>query len=144
MAQIVGEIVIQRPIGEVFDFIADERNEPRYNPQMTSVEQVTDGDIGLGTQFRADVMSGKRLLPVLIEFTTFDRPSRLGSRSTMSGMEIQGELIFEAVDASSTKMRWEWDLRPTGVLRLLKPLMVIMGRRQERDIWTSMKRCMES
>ena len=32
MVRIEGEIVIKRPVEEVFDFVADERNEPRYNP----------------------------------------------------------------------------------------------------------------
>jgi hypothetical protein len=31
MAYINGEILINRPVQEVFDFVADERNEPRYN-----------------------------------------------------------------------------------------------------------------
>jgi hypothetical protein len=31
VAQIEGAIVIRRPIEEVFDFVADERNEPRCN-----------------------------------------------------------------------------------------------------------------
>jgi hypothetical protein len=38
-----GDIVINRPIDEVFDFVADERNEPKYNPQMTLAEMVTQG-----------------------------------------------------------------------------------------------------
>jgi hypothetical protein len=29
MAHIEGEILIRRPVEEVFDFVADERNEPR-------------------------------------------------------------------------------------------------------------------
>ena len=32
MVHIAGEIVINRPIDAVFDFVADERNEARYNP----------------------------------------------------------------------------------------------------------------
>jgi hypothetical protein len=141
-AQIEGEIVIERPIGEVFDFVADERNEPRYNPQMSSVEKLSDGEIGLGARFGADVVSGGRSLPIVIEFTAFDRPMRLGSRSTMSGMVILGELTFEAV-GDATRMLWAWDMRPSGALRLLTPLIVLMGRRQEREIWTSLKRCLE-
>jgi hypothetical protein len=143
VAQIEGDIVIKRPIGEVFDFVADERNEPRYNPQMTLVERLSEGEIGLGTQFSAQVVSGGRALPVVIEFTTFDRPVRLGSRTTMSGMVILGELTFEAV-GETTRMRWSWDLKPSGALRLLTPLMVFMGRRQEKDIWTSLKRHLEA
>ena len=32
--RINGEIIIERPADAVFDFCADERNEPRYNPRM--------------------------------------------------------------------------------------------------------------
>lgn len=31
MAHVEGEIIINRPVEEVFDFVADERNEPHYN-----------------------------------------------------------------------------------------------------------------
>ena len=34
MARIEGELIIERPLEEVFDFVADERNELRYNPRM--------------------------------------------------------------------------------------------------------------
>jgi len=143
LAEIEGEIVIERPVGEVFDFIADERNEPRYNPQMTSVEQLSEGEVGLGTRFKAQVISGGRPLSMVIEFTRFDRPVRLRSRTTMPGMAILGELNFDAV-GDATRMRWAWDMRPAGALRLLKPLIIVIGRRQERDIWTSMKRYLEA
>jgi len=33
--RIEGEIIIKRTVEEVFDFCADESNEPRYNPRMT-------------------------------------------------------------------------------------------------------------
>jgi len=29
---------MNRPADEVFDFVADERNEPRYNPRMARTE----------------------------------------------------------------------------------------------------------
>ena len=57
MVHIEGEIVIERPPEAVFDFVADERNEPRYNPRMLRVEQISAGPIGLGTRFRAEVAS---------------------------------------------------------------------------------------
>ena len=54
MVHIAGEIVIDRAPDEVFDFVADERNEPRFNPRMLRAEQVSEGPIGLGTRFRAE------------------------------------------------------------------------------------------
>jgi hypothetical protein len=143
VARIEGEIMIDRTVGDVFDFVADERNEPRFNPQMTLVDKLSDGEIGLGTQFRAEVMSGGKPLSMVIEFVSFERPHRLASRTTMSGMVILGELTFEGV-GDATLMRWAWDMQPTGAMRLLKPLIILMGRRQEREIWTSLKRCLEA
>ena len=34
LPRIAGEILIDRPVAEVFDAVSDERNEPRYNPDM--------------------------------------------------------------------------------------------------------------
>lgn len=142
MARINGEIVIDRPLEVVFDFVSDECNEPRYNPQMLSVEKLSPGPIGSGTQFRAQMKSGSRTLPLLLEFTTFERPVRLGSHSSFSGVAVDGELTFEAV-GDSTLMRWVWNITPSGALKLLTPLVVWMGRRQEARIWSDLKRCLE-
>jgi len=40
-------------------------------------------------------------------------------------------------------MRWSWDVRPRGLLRLITPLVGMMGRRQERVIWGGLKRLLE-
>jgi uncharacterized protein YndB with AHSA1/START domain len=52
-APIEGEIEIAQPPETVFDAVADERNEPRYNPRLSGVEKLTSGPIGMGTRFRA-------------------------------------------------------------------------------------------
>ena len=72
-----GEIVIKRPIEEVFDFVADERNEPKYNPEMTVAEKVTDGPVGVGTTFHSVVAGRGGPAEMTIEFTQFDRPRRI-------------------------------------------------------------------
>ena len=51
----------RRPPEAVFDFVADERNEPRFNPQMLRAEQLSPGPIGLGTRFRARSPAGAGL-----------------------------------------------------------------------------------
>ena len=44
MANVSGEILINRPVEQVFDFVADQRNEPIYNPRMLQSEKITEGD----------------------------------------------------------------------------------------------------
>ena len=142
MVHIEGEIAIARPPEAVFDFVADERNEPRFNPQMLSIEQLTPGPIGLGTRFRAKVASRGRLVKIVIEFTAFERPRRLASATRMSGMDIRGTLTFDPVP-EGTRMRWHWELAPRGLLKLLTPLIARMGRQQEEAIWAGLKRVLE-
>ena len=90
MPHVVGEIVITRPVEQVFDFVADERNEPRFNPKMLTVEKVTPGPVGKGTRFRAQVKTRQRTAEMSVEFTAYDRPRRLTSVSKLSNMEIEG------------------------------------------------------
>ena len=142
MAHVEGEIFIRRPPEEVFDFVADERNEPGYNPRLARVEQVSDGPIGVGTQFHTDVATRRGLAPMTIEWTRFERPSRLDSATRMQSTQILGGLEFDPVDGG-TRMRWSWEIKPLGGLRLLGPLISRIGRRQEHRTWSALKRRLE-
>jgi Polyketide cyclase / dehydrase and lipid transport len=142
MADIEGAIVINRPPDLVFDTVADERNEPRYNPRLRNVEKITTGPVGVGTRFRAETVRIGRASQMVIEFIDFDRPRRLGSSTHMSSVDFRGALTFDP-DPEGTRMRWSWDVRAHGVLKLLQPLLVRMGRRQEQAIWSALKRYLE-
>jgi uncharacterized membrane protein len=144
MAHIEGQIDINRPVDEVFDFAADQRNEPRYNPAMINSVKLTEGEVGAGTQFLAEFQSRGRVTPMIIECTEFDRPHRVSTMVRMSAMDVQGSLTFEPITQKSTKMRWSWEVQPRGFFKLLGPLVGRMGRRQEQAIWSGLKEHMES
>jgi hypothetical protein len=143
MARVDGDIIIRRPVESVFDFVADERNEPRYNPRMLTAQPLSDAPIGLGTRFRAELKTMRRTMPMTIEFIGFDRPRRLASATHSSMMTTVGALTFEPAP-EGTRMRWSWDVQPRGLLRLMLPIVALIGRRQERTIWGNLKRLLES
>ena len=149
MARIEGEIVIRRPIEEVFDFVADERNEPRYNHQMTAAELLTPEPIGSGSRFHAQLRMLSRPIDLTVEFTRFERPRVIGSISHslprgQSGrsMHTEGALTFDPVPRG-TRMRWSWQVETPGPMKLINPLVIAFGRRQERRIWGELKRLLE-
>ncbi len=143
MARVQGEITISRPVEEVFDFVADERNEPRYIARMVRVEQISEGPIGEGTRFHTELRTMGRTMAMVVEFTGYERPSRLASVTRSSMMETEGGLTFEPVPGG-TRMRWSWDVRPRGAMKLMAPLVGAIGGRQEREIWGRLKRLLES
>jgi hypothetical protein len=57
--------------------------------------------------------------------------------------EFRVTLTFDAVP-DGTRLRWSEQVRLKGGLRLLTPLVIRLGRRQEQAIWTRMKRQLES
>jgi hypothetical protein len=142
MARIEGEIVIGRPVEVVFDYVADQSNEPRYNPQMVRAEKITAGPVGKGTRFRSAVASRGRTAEMLIECTGYDRPKLFATTTTMAQADIGYTLRFEPA-ADSTRMRWSGQVRAKGALRLLGPVITWLGRRQEQRIWTALKQHLE-
>jgi uncharacterized protein YndB with AHSA1/START domain len=141
--KIEGDITIRRPVEVVFDYVADQTNEPEYNPAMVSAEKHTAGPVGKGTRFRSAVRSAGRLAEMVIEVTAYDRPRLLASTTTMRQMDIDYTLTFEPVD-EGTVLRWSGDVRPKGGLRLVGPLVGWMGTRQERRTWSALKSHLEN
>jgi hypothetical protein len=82
-------------------------------------------------------------MEMLLETTVYERPARLASTTSMAGARISGTLTFEP-DAGSTRMSWDWDVAPQGVMWLLSPVVGWVGRRQEAAIWAGLKRHLES
>jgi hypothetical protein len=142
MARVSGEITIARPVEVVFDYVADQSNEPEYNPRMVRAERVDHGLLGPGSQFASAVRSGGRTAPMVIELTAYDRPTLLGSTTTMPHVDIDYLLRF-APAPTGTRMTWSGQVRPKGPLRLLGPVISWVGQRQERRNWRSMKEHLE-
>jgi hypothetical protein len=143
MAGIDGEIVIGRPVDVVFDYVADQSNEPQYNPRMVRAEKITPGPVGKGTRFRSAVVSMGRTAEMWIECTGYDRPRLLESTTAMQQADIGYTLRFEPAVAG-TRMRWSGRVQPKGIFRLLGPVITWLGIRQEQRIWAALKKHLEA
>jgi Polyketide cyclase / dehydrase and lipid transport len=138
-----GSITIHRPVETVFDYVADQSNEPAYNPRMATSERINDGPVGVGTRFHATVLTRRRPLDMDIEVTESDRPTRFGTHTTMASANVTGVLTFRPIGAD-TQMSWSWDIRPQGMARLFSPLVALIGRHQEKACWAGLKRVLEA
>jgi uncharacterized protein YndB with AHSA1/START domain len=127
MAHIAGEVTIDASVDEVFDMVADERNEPRYNPRIVRAEKVSEGPVGRGSRFVAE----------------YDRPHRLRNVVRSSYMQVDGTLTFEEVDGG-TRLRWDWNMGLVGSMRVLSPVLAVIGPGWERRNWVGLKEYMES
>ena len=97
MAHIAGEVTIDAPIEEVFDIVADERNEPRYNPRIARAEKVSEGPVGGGACFVAEPKGMGAKGTMTLEILDYDKPHRLHNVIRSSYMLVDGTLTFEEV-----------------------------------------------
>jgi hypothetical protein len=133
-------VLVDRPAEEVFDFLADIRNEVAWNPRVLGIEKATTGPIGPGTTFEGRY----RGLEVLrTELTEYQRPRRLSFRSDGPRMRIAGTYVL-APAVGGTEIALEAELAPRGVFALIAPLMGPVIRRQNAAAAVRLRRALEA
>lgn len=143
MTRIMGEVTIGASIEEVFDVVADERNEPKYNPRIVNARRTSTGPIGIGARFVAEPKGGGPRAAMTMTILEYDRPHRLRTQVSSSYMQVDGVLTLDDVDGG-TRLRWDWQMRLTGAMRLLSPMLALVGPRWEYRNWEGLKQYMEA
>lgn len=145
MTRISGEVTIDAPAETVFDLVADERNEPKYNPRIVRAEKLGEGPVGAGTRFVAEPRGMGAKGTMTIEVVEYDRPHRIHELVRSAYLEVDGTLTFEEVDGGTrTRLRWDWDMDVLGPMRVMTPALALIGPRWERRNWSGLKQYIES
>lgn len=143
MAHVCGEVVIEAPVDEVFDFVADERNEPKYNPRIARAEKLGDGPVGEGSRFVAQPAGMGSGGAMTVEILEYDRPYRFHNVIRSSYMQVDGTVTFTN-QRGGTLLRWDWDMGLTGPMKIFSPVLALIAPRWERRNWVALKRYLES
>jgi uncharacterized protein YndB with AHSA1/START domain len=123
------EVVVARPIEEVFAFCADLRDELRWNPGAIEVVKLNDGDIGAGSRFRA---RWRNAPTTIVEVVEFSPPSSWTTHARSLGMDVRFGGRLTALDGR-TRYVAEVEVRPRGIGYLWAWLAVRTMRRQEPE-----------
>jgi hypothetical protein len=112
------DVEVARPRDQVFDLMADARNEPSWNSQVSRTELISDEPIGNGTEFTT-TNRGQEYVAII---TSYDRPNRLAYSVVGKTMEIVASMEL-ADSAGGTRLKGQFDLQPKGFMKLMMPLM---------------------
>lgn len=125
-----GTTVIDRPIEEVFEFLAAGVNDPKFSPRVQQIVQKTPGPPGVGTVFASTVKDAGMTTQREIELTEFEPPRRIrwAERSTNSITSVEGGYDLEPA-GDGTKVTIFNVLEGHGVGKLLLPLAVRAQRK---------------
>ena len=98
--------VIDRPIDDVFAFLADGTNDPKFSPRVQQIQRTTDGPVGVGTVFESTVKDAGMKSSRKFELTDFEPPTRIrwAERSRNAVTVPDGGYDLEAIGDTQTKV----------------------------------------
>lgn len=133
-------VTIQRPRDEVFRFVSDHRNEPRWH---TDVVEVRDerGD-GVGSQMTWIVrFMGRK--PMRMEIVAFEAGRREVLQARSGPMLPTLEYRVED-DGAGARFTRRVEIRPRGLMGAMAPMMKQMVAKRNRRFVGNLKEVLES
>jgi len=121
--------VINRPIEDVFAYLANLENDAEWRREWVEANKTSQGPLGVGATFRLDGEMLGRRIPTVYEVIEYE-PNRTAAWKAVSGpLPLTFRRIFEGVEGGTqVTNRYEAELH--GFLKLVKPLLMNMGKRQ--------------
>ncbi|MGN6377895.1 MAG: SRPBCC family protein [Gaiellales bacterium] len=142
MISVAWQIRIERPPEDVFDFVADLRNEPQFNPDASDVTQETPGPIGLGTVYTETF---RRVGRYRTTIDRYERPTELGFDARNPKADASVQFRFSPAGEGATDVSCTVELRMKGAMRLAERALAPTIRKQiEHTRGPMLKQALES
>jgi uncharacterized membrane protein len=140
VASAENSIVINRPRSEVFAFVADHENDPKWRPGVADIKRASgEGQGAIYTQGVKGPM-GKRI-DADFEVTAYQPDTLLAFRTLAGPVRPEGSYRFEDADGG-TRVTFSLNASLSGAQRLISP-MVSKSMRNEVAALDNLKRVLE-
>jgi uncharacterized protein YndB with AHSA1/START domain len=114
-------IHIACPVEKVFAFLADAKNLRTWQTSLIENQQLTEGTVRAGTQFREVRRTGPRQSEVRAEITAYDVNNRFAIK-TLTKPQVTIDYAMES-EAGGTRLNYKFVMVTSGFMRLLEPLI---------------------
>jgi uncharacterized membrane protein len=131
MIRVEKRVVIGRPAKDVFAYVSDQTNAPRWQRGLVEVRRMTDGPIGVGTRHTAVRAFMGRTLTLRNEYTQYE-PDTLVVFEILGTMPGQASYTVEPAGTDRASLTSRIEMRASGLFRLAEPL-IAAGLRRDVD-----------
>jgi len=100
-----GTAVINRPIADVFAFLAEGTNDPKFSPRVLEISKEPDGPSGLGTVFVSRVKDAGMTTSRRFEYTAFEAPTKLRWSERSKNLITVSEGGYDLEDLGDSRTR---------------------------------------
>jgi len=115
-------IHIACPVEKVFAFLADAKNLRAWQSNLIENQQLAEGPVRVGTQFRELRRTGPRQSEIRAEITAYELNKRFATK-TLTKPQVTVDYALES-EAGGTRLNYKFVMLTSGIMRLLEPLIV--------------------
>jgi uncharacterized protein YndB with AHSA1/START domain len=127
-------VVISRSADDVFDYLADGRNNPQWRPGVLEIER-TSPEVGVGATYRQMMRGpGGRKIAGDYRVTRYDRSQNLAFEVVAGPARPVGSFELTPIDADSTRVTFRLAASPAGLMRLMGPMIAKQMRAETAQL----------
>jgi uncharacterized membrane protein len=136
-------LLINRPLQEVFDFVTNLSNDPQWQSSIESVEQVSDGPIGVGSTWRYVTKFLGRKNETEIQMTSYEPPHQSSVKAVSGPIPFENTHKFQEQDGG-TLLTLTGQAEIGGFFKMAEGLVgKQMGKQMDAD-GAALKRLLEA
>lgn len=144
--QFEATVDIDRPIDEVFAYLADGRNDPKFSPRVQRIERIPESPTAVGTIFRSTVKDAGMKTAREFRITAFEPPRSLRWAEVSKNIvtAAQGGYDLEALPNGGTRVRIHNVLEGHGLGKLLVGFALSAARKDAPAFGRRIKAAVEA
>jgi carbon monoxide dehydrogenase subunit G len=141
-----GTAEIDRPIAEVFAFLAAGTNDPRFSPRVRRIEKKTDGPVGVGTVFVSTVKDAGMTTGREFRITELDEPTKIrwAEQSKNLVTAVEGGYDLTDLGGGRTRLRVFNVLQGHGFDKLIAGFALSAARKDAPAFANRIKKAVEA
>jgi uncharacterized membrane protein len=136
-------VLIDRPQQEVFDFVMNLENDPKWQASIVSVKRTSDGPIGAGSTFRYETKFLGRKSETEIQLTGYNPPSGASVKAINGPVPFENTYKFES-NGNGTKMTFSGQAEIGGFFKMAEGLAAKQMEKQMEADATALKKLLEA
>jgi hypothetical protein len=135
-------IHLNRPVEQVFAFLADYQNLQTWQSNLIENEQLTEGPWRIGTRFREMRQTGPGQSEIQAEITGFELNKGFSTR-TITEPQCTVSYSLQRED-HGTRLSYKFIMLTSGMMRLLEPLIASQIKKGTDKDFQTLKQILES
>jgi polyketide cyclase/dehydrase/lipid transport protein len=144
--QFEATVEIDRPVAEVFAFLAEGTNDPKFSPRVQEIAKSPVGPTAVGTTFTSTVKDAGMKSSREFKITELDENAKIrwAEQSKNIVMAREGGYDFEAVGAGKTRVRIFNHLEGHGIGKLIVGFALSAARKDAPAFGQRIKAAVEA